>query len=156
MEWSEVVDNPLLRELPFKIELDKFGKLLMSPASNHHGRSQMRIGYKLFNHLPQGEVIAECSIQTPEGVKVADIAWASSQFIDTYGYQTPYPKAPELCIEVVSPSNSKLEILGKVKLYLEQGAKEVWLAYENGKFLTFDHSGEIGQSLLAPGAQSLD
>ena len=40
MEWSEVVDNPLLRDLPFKIELNKFGKLLMSPASNNHGMLQ--------------------------------------------------------------------------------------------------------------------
>lgn len=156
MQWSEVIDNPLLGELPFKIELDKFGKLLMSPASNHHGRTQMCIGHKLFDHLPQGEVIAECSVQTPEGVKVADIAWASDEFIDTYGYQTPYPAAPELCIEVVSPSNSKVEILGKVKLYLDQGAKEVWVVYESGQILTYDHSGQIKQSRLAPQAQSLE
>ncbi len=30
MSWSKVVDSPLLRELPFKIELDTFGKLLMA------------------------------------------------------------------------------------------------------------------------------
>ena len=24
MEWAEVVDNPLLQDLPFKIELNKF------------------------------------------------------------------------------------------------------------------------------------
>jgi len=30
MEWAEVVDNPLLQDLPFKIELNKWGKILMS------------------------------------------------------------------------------------------------------------------------------
>lgn len=156
MQWSEVISNPLLQNLPFKIELNKFGKLLMSPASNHHGRSQMRIGHQLFNHLPQGEVIAECSIETPDGVKVADVAWASREFIDTYGYQTPYPKAPEICIEVVSPSNSKIEIVEKVALYLGQGATEVWIVYENGSVLTYTQTGEVERSALAPDAQRLD
>ena len=156
MQWNEVINNPLLRNLPFKIELNKFGKLLMSPASNQHGRSQMRIGYQLFNHLPDGEVIAECSIETPDGVKVADVAWASNEFVNTYRYQTPYSKAPEICIEVVSPSNSKIEIEEKVALYLGQGAREAWVVYDNGKILTFDKSGEVKSSTLAPGAQHLD
>jgi hypothetical protein len=43
MEWLDVVENPLLRDLPFKIALNKFGKLLMSPASNDHGRIQSRL-----------------------------------------------------------------------------------------------------------------
>ena len=106
MEWSEVIDNPLLQNLPFKIELNKFGKLLMSPASNSHGRFQGRIAGALWQRQPEGEVITECSIQTSEGVKVADVAWASAAFIAEFGYATPYLKAPELCVEIVSPSNS--------------------------------------------------
>ena len=61
--------------------------------------------YRENPELPQGEVIAECSIQTSEGVKVADIAWASTEFINEFAYKTPYPKAPEICVEIVSPSN---------------------------------------------------
>lgn len=74
MEWSEVIHNPFLQDLPFKIELNKFGKLLMSPASNSHGRFQGRIAGLLWQGLPKGEVITECSVQTSEGVKVADVA----------------------------------------------------------------------------------
>lgn len=44
MEWSEVIYNPFLQDLPFKIELNKFGKLLMSPASNSHGCSRSDCG----------------------------------------------------------------------------------------------------------------
>jgi len=43
MECLEVINNPLLKDLPFKIELNKWGKLLMSPASNQHGRIQSRL-----------------------------------------------------------------------------------------------------------------
>ncbi len=69
MEWAEVINNPLLQDLPFKIELTKYGKILMSPASNQHGRLQGRLAANLTNRLPDGEVITECSIQTSDGGK---------------------------------------------------------------------------------------
>ena len=149
MEWSEVINNPILKDLPFKIELNKFGKLLMSPASNSHGRTQMKIGNQLSAKLPDGEVISECSIQTSEGVKVADVVWASNEFIKTFAYKTPYPKAPEICIEIVSPSNSKAEMAEKIELYLAKGAKEVWLVYENEKTEIYTHEGQIDKSRIA-------
>jgi Uma2 family endonuclease len=152
MEWSEVINNPILKDLPFKIELNKFGKLLMSPASNSHGRIQMKIGNKLANNLPNGEVISECSIQTSEGVKVADVVWASNDFINTYAYKTPYPKAPEICIEIVSPS--KAEMAEKIELYLAKGAQEIWIAYEDGKIETYTHEGQITKSKIAADAQT--
>ena len=155
MEWAEVISNPLLRNLPFKIELNRFGKILMTPSSNQHGRIQGRMAANLINKLPNGEVITECSIQTSEGVKVADVAWASDEFIRTFAYETPYPKAPEICIEIVSPSNSKAEIIGKVELYLAKGAQEVWVIYEGGKIVTYSHVGEIEHSALASDAQKL-
>ncbi len=155
MQWSEVINNPLLQNLPFKIELNRYGKILMSPASNQHGHIQMKIGNHLMNVLPEGEVIAECSIQTPDGVKVADVVWASSQFISTFAYKTPYPQAPEICVEIVSPSNSKLEISEKVELYLAQGAHEVWIVYEDGKQDIFTNIGLIEKSYLVENAQNL-
>ena len=148
MEWSEVLDNPSLRDLPFKIELNKFGKLLMSPASNEHGRIQSRLAAALLNKLPKGDVITECSIQTSDGVKVADVAWLSEVFVNEFSFMTPYPKAPELCIEIVSPSNSKIEIQDKVDLYLAKGAIEVWVAYDLYNIQIFSCMGCIEQSKL--------
>ena len=43
MQWSEVIDNPYLRNLPFKIELNQFGQVLMSTASNLHGSIQAKV-----------------------------------------------------------------------------------------------------------------
>ncbi len=37
--------------------------------------------------------------------------------------------APELAIEVVSPSNAKKELLAKLKLYLRHGSSAVWVVY---------------------------
>lgn len=146
MEWLEVIENPLLQNLPFKIELNKFGKLLMSPASNDHGRIQSRLAAGLLGKLSKGEVITECSIQTSDGVKVADVAWLSEDFVSEFGFITPYPKAPEICIEIVSPSNSKIEIQEKVDLYLARGAVEVWVAYSLEDINIFNCTGLVKDS----------
>jgi Uma2 family endonuclease len=146
MEWASVINNPLLKDLPFKIELNKWGKILMSPASNNHGRLQYEVGKRIDKHKGGGKVIMECSIQTSDGVKVADVAWASDAFIEQYGYTTPYIKAPEICVEITSPSNSKGEIEEKVQLYLAKGAVEVWVVDQNGGTLYYTHEGQLSRS----------
>ncbi len=153
MEWSEVLGNPALQNLPFKIELDKFGKLLMSPATNKHGMMQMDIGIALKSKCPQGRVISECSIQTPEGVKVADVVWASDAFIAEWGTVTPFPRAPELCVEIVSPPNSREEMRIKTELYLGAGAQEVWIVYLDSHMDIFNADGQMGSSEFSEGIQ---
>lgn len=146
MEWAEVINSPFLKDLPFKIELNKWGKVLMSPSSNNHGRLQYEVGAYIDKHKGNGTIIMECSIQTSDGVKVADVAWASDAFIARYGYDTPYLKAPEVCVEVTSPSNSKGEIDEKIQLYLAKGAVEVWVVNENGVRSIYSYEGQIPDS----------
>lgn len=70
MDWLSAINNPFLKDLPFKIELDKRGKILMSPASNNHGSLPFATGIKIRDAKQgQGQVIMECSIQTSQGVK---------------------------------------------------------------------------------------
>ena len=132
-KWREVVDNPYLRDLPFKLELNEDGKVefAMSPATNRHSHWQFRIGVMLERALG-GEALVECSILTGKGVKIADVVWCSPVFLARHGYETPYPKAPELCIEVASPSNTTDELAKKTQLYLEAGAVEAWIVCEDG------------------------
>jgi len=146
MEWAEVIDNPLLKDLPFKIELNKWGKILMSPASNNHGIRQSNIVIDLYNKKKSGQIITECSIKTPEGVKVADVAWASDEFMVVHGDKTPYTVAPEICIEVISPSNSTAEMNEKINLYLNQGALEVWLCDQQGEISFYSKVGRLKKS----------
>lgn len=146
MEWQQVIENPFLQNLPFKIELNKWGKVLMSPASNNHGRWQFEVGALIKEKKQSGVVITECSIQTPEGVKVADVAWLSDEFVKKHGFETPYDIAPEICVEIISPSNSKDEMNEKINLYLNQGAKEVWLCNQKGEISYYSQQGEINHS----------
>jgi len=146
MQWSEVMASPYLKDLPFKIELNRYGKIEMTPASNKHGNLQCKISSLLERKLKKGEVFVECSVQTTEGVKVADVAWCSKAFIKQHGYETPYSQAPELCVEVVSPSNSRQEMVEKAGLYLQAGAEEVWVVWENGETDYYGKAGKLPQS----------
>ena len=137
MLWSEVLSNPYLKDLPFKIELNRAGKIEMSPASNLHGKVQIEISREL-DKRKSGVVIAECSIQTSNGVRVADVAWLTTAQFKAFGSETPYPTAPEICVEIMSPSNTWAEMHMKASLYLEAGAKEVWIQPITGKRLVIN------------------
>jgi len=58
--------------------------------------------------------------------------------------------APELCIEVVSSSNTKIEMEEKRQLYLSAGAIEFWVCNEEGAVRFFDINGELKNSNLVP------
>lgn len=76
MEWQEVCNHPNLQNLPFKIELNEKGQVLMSPVKVYHSAFQGRISRLL---LLAGIVLPECAIKTAKGTKVADVAWASEE-----------------------------------------------------------------------------
>lgn len=156
MQWSEVITSPYFRDLPFKVELNQFGQVLMSPASNLHGAIQSKVGALLARKLKKGVVITECSVQTRDGVKVADVAWASDDFVARHGMTTPYPQAPELCVEIVSPSNTKAEIDFKISLYFAHGAQEVWVVSLQKKVDIYCGGLPSAKSRVLPSFKSLD
>lgn len=45
LRWPEISNDPTLRDLPYKIELNSFGKIEMSPGNNRHARLQGEIAY---------------------------------------------------------------------------------------------------------------
>jgi Uma2 family endonuclease len=146
LRWAEICRDPALRDLPYKIELNAWGKIEMSPASNRHGRLRSLISAALLEQLSDGLVISEASILTDIGVRVPDVIWGSPKFMAAYGESTPYPRAPEICIEIVSPSNTSIEIREKTRAYLAAGAEEVWIVVEDGGVHYFDAAGEKAAS----------
>jgi Uma2 family endonuclease len=59
-----------------------------------------------------------------------------------HGEATPFPQAPEICIEVRSPSNTDAEMAHKTELFLQAGAVEVWIVGEAGGMQVFDADGQ--------------
>lgn len=148
LQWADVLKDKSLQNLPYKIELDARGRIIMTPASNRHARYQGKIGGLLTRLMREGVVLTECSIQTLDGVKVADVAWASNEFFKKHHDETPYSAAPEICVEVTSPSNSRAEIEEKIALYFSKGAREVWICDAKGTITFMDYAGTIKKSKL--------
>ena len=63
----------------------------------------------------------------------ADVAWASSGRVHELGERTCFTQAPEICVEVLSPSNSEAEIEERLTLYLDAVAEEVWICDLSGQ-----------------------
>lgn len=156
MNWQEVCNNPILRELPFKIELNEWGQVVMSPASNRHGILQGLLIRTLSKARQDGLVFPESPVETSKGVKVPDVVWISDQFLREHGEQTPYRKAPELCIEALSSSNAMDEMKEKRELYFARGAQEVWLCNEQGTLTFYDCVGQIPASRLFPTVNGIE
>ena len=101
--------------------------------------------------LPNGIVIAECSILTRIGIRVPDVVWASADFMQAFGEITPYMRAPEICVEVLSESNTEAEMMHKRALFCAAGAVEYWLCNREGQMRFFTAQIELSKSGFSPG-----
>jgi len=151
MNWQQLCTDPVLCDLPYKVELNERGQIIMSPARLAHGAFQSEIVSILSKLIEQkGRVIIECAIRTRKGTKVADAAWFSKPRWEDVKDEYDAPIAPEICIEVLSPGNTAKEMRDKKRLYFDSGAEEVWFCAENGKLSFYGKIGKLKNSALVP------
>jgi Uma2 family endonuclease len=154
MNWQEVCEHPDLQNLPFKIELNEYGNITMSPVKVYHSAFQGEIEYLLRLIMKTGKTLPECAIKTRKGTKVADVAWISLEKFFQVKHEVECSIAPEICVEVLSSSNFLEEMEEKQQLYFEQGAIEVWICDEEGHIQFHDKTGHREQSDIAIGFPS--
>jgi Uma2 family endonuclease len=137
VRYERLCEDPWMAKVEGKIEIDAWGRVMMTPPPAYvHGWVQARL-IQLLGTLPGGQVAAESPIATSTGVFAADITWASDAFVRAHAGEIALQRAPELCIEVVSPSNSRKELTDKRNAYLASGAQEVWIVYPKSKRCEF-------------------
>ena len=56
----------------------------------------------------------------------------SPERMQELGEQVCFPRAPEIRLEVLSPGNTEAEMNETRALYLDAGAREVWLCARSG------------------------
>ena len=151
MTWDQVCANRYLKDLPFRIETNCWGQIVMSPLHNDHSFAQSSIYDLLRKEMKGGRVLQETVVDTEDGNKVADATWMSAAFIKANKGRSSFECAPEICVEVKSPSNSMGELMEKKDLYLKANAREVWIRKQSGKMLFFDANGPLERSALCPG-----
>ncbi|MCO5221811.1 MAG: Uma2 family endonuclease [Thermomicrobiales bacterium] len=106
----------------------------MSPQGRAHGRAISNLAYFLMNEVRadrSGEILSGdvgfILARNPDTVLAPDIAFVRTERLAGAG-DGYLELAPDLAIEVVSPSNSATEIARKTAIYLASGSSEVWVA----------------------------
>ncbi len=142
-----------------------------SLAGWRHGAVAMRIGRLVGNHVEAhrlGTVFAAetgCVLERrPDTVRAADVAFVSSARMAAMDATTAFlPGAPDLAVEVLSPSDTGPEVREKVAVWLRSGCRMVWIVdperrraevhRPDAQFLTVREDGVLDGGQVLPGLQ---
>ena len=115
MKWSDVCADSSLRDLPYKVELNAQGQIILSPHKPIHSGFQGAIQRLLYELKPGGYILPEVAMDTEDGTKTLDVAWISPETCEREIQKDAFGRAPEICIEVVSPTNTLAEMEHKIR-----------------------------------------
>lgn len=106
----------------------------MSPTSPHHGRYEVRMIVAMSKYLELhaiGEVFPGDAgfelLSDPLTIRVPDVAFVAHERIPPE--QGFWKLAPDLVVEISSPSETAQSIAEKVSDYLQAGTRLLWLVY---------------------------
>ena len=153
LTWEQLATtHPILPgDLKWKVETNTDNQIFMSPPPHvDHQEYGTEIVRLLFALLPGGRPISEAGVQTRDGTREPDVVWASDERRRARGRRASFVLAPEICVEILSPANTRKEIDEKKRLYFEAGALEFWRCDRNGKMAFFDANGTLPRSRLCP------
>jgi Uma2 family endonuclease len=147
--WTEILADQQLARLPYRVETDQYGHILMSPPpAPLHGQRQAHICALSRELLPNGPTLSECPVSTAGGVKAVDVAWLAPGRTENVAQLTVFERAPDICVEIISRSNFPSEIDEKRALYFDASAAEVWVCNLDGSihFFISSHQHSVSTS----------
>jgi Uma2 family endonuclease len=144
-----------------QIELDEGELITMPPAGEDHGHVEMdlavRIGYfvkrKKLGRVYGGDTGFRLNDRT---VLSPDVAFVRRERVEAVRSKSFANGAPDLAIEIFSPSDGLRQSTRKVKQYLAAGCQTVWVIYpKRQEVKVFEASGvertlHAGDLLKAP------
>jgi Uma2 family endonuclease len=119
----------------FRYDLVKGELITMAPAGEEHGAVTVNLTVPLAQHVKTHNLGRVYSAETgfkvesnPDTVLGPDIAFVSREKLEVTGIGKGYRQgAPDLAVEVISPSESKSQSEQKAFRYLSAGTRLVWL-----------------------------
>jgi Uma2 family endonuclease len=120
-----------------RAELVRGEVVRLTPAGGEHGVIALRIGARLLAFVEAHDLGAVCAAETgflvardPDTVRAPDAAFVSRERMA--GGPPPrrfWPFAPDLAVEVVSPSERAEEVQERVRDWFTGGVRRLWLVY---------------------------
>jgi Uma2 family endonuclease len=127
-----------------RYELVKGELKRMPPTGDEHGGVTMELAATLYQYVKLNNLGRVYAAETgfklesdPDTVRAPDIAFVSMERIQAAGRIQGYRSgAPDLAVEVTSPSNTRREMAEKAKEYFAAGARLVWIVNPKLKSVT--------------------
>ena len=124
------------------------GELIPLPSAIPlHGLIRDKLVYLVRNYFDKnliGGAVSgtDCRI-TSDTVRKPDLSvFLAERWQQLDLYSVPVPFAPDIAVEVLSPSEHAMDVTRKVRDYLSAGSKEVWLLdHDNGELQIRTKSG---------------
>ncbi len=118
-----------------RVELVQGELAHLTPTGGEHGALVVRIGRLLDEHVEAHDLGVCCGAETgfilqrdPDTVRAPDAAVVLKSRIPETGIPAGYwPFAPDLAVEVVSPSDRLADVHVKIAEYFAAGTRLVWL-----------------------------
>ena len=137
-----------------KLELVK-GEIIAMPGPGlEHGEIQLSLGALIKNFLKAnkiGRVFVESGVVTErdeDTTRGPDVSYYSKERLPLEKRVVKYnDQPPDLCVEVISPSNTKKEIRDKIQEYFTVGVRMVWTVDPEDRSVTVLTSPKQGRTL---------
>lgn len=116
----------------------------MAAAGFRHGAVIMNVAVPLGHHVKDHGLGVVCGAETgfvlardPDTVLAPDVAFVRRERISASGLPvTFWEGAPDLAVEVISPSDTRREVADKVASWLAAGTRLVWVVDPNHATVT--------------------
>lgn len=113
------------------------------PPGAEHGGIAIGIGARLWSFIREhrlGRVVNDSGFilsEDPPTVRVPDVAFIAAVRIPSEGLPTRYfPGPPDLAVEIVSPSNTLVEVQARISDYLAAGTRLIWVVEPRSRTIT--------------------
>jgi Uma2 family endonuclease len=128
----------------FHYELVRGELKRMPPTGREHGGVTLELAAPLHRYVKLNQLGQVYAAETgfkletdPDTVRAPDISFVRAERIQPGGRTEGYGEgAPDLAVEVLSPGNTKREMVEKVAEYFAAGARLVWIVNPKQKTVT--------------------
>jgi len=149
-----------------QIELDEGELIRMAPASLNHGGFEFEIARIIGNYVREHSLgwlfVGDTGFRlSDDTLRAPDIAFVRKERLAEIRGKGFAKGAPDLAVEIFSPSDSVAQLMRKVRQYLAAGCHTVWIVYPetrelqvieaSGKDRLLKESDTLDASGLLPG-----
>jgi Uma2 family endonuclease len=144
-----------------RTELDEGELITMPPAGWDHGDRGVNITAILHNYVKKNRLGKVLSADTGfrlgnDTVRAPDVAFVRKVRVDALKSEGFAKGAPDLAVEIFSPSDSVRQLMRKVKQYFAAGCHTVWIVYPDRREIHVLEAGgadrllRVGDTVEAP------